>query len=135
MPKWACKFSKVRQRWPQGRKSRINMRFNVLIILSSFIMLKWTFPLRVMIANVWYLAPNVKYKYQVFIFNFEFVICNLLNIFNQNRNFLRLKVLEKNWKMEKLKLSDDVMPNSKYKRDRRNAMLETVSSKESSTWP
>ena len=34
--------------------------------------------------------------------------------------------------MEKLKLSDDVMPNSKYKRDRRNAMLETVSSKESS---
>ena len=37
--------------------------------------------------------------------------------------------------MDKLKLSDDVMPNSKYKRDRRNAMLETVSSKESSIWP
>ena len=36
--------------------------------------------------------------------------------------------------MDKLKLSDDVMPNSKYKRDRRNAMLETVSSKESSAW-
>ena len=34
--------------------------------------------------------------------------------------------------MDKLKLSDDVMPNSKYKRDRRNAMLETVSSKEGS---
>ena len=33
--------------------------------------------------------------------------------------------------MDKLKLSDDVLPNSKYKRDRRNAMLETVSSKES----
>ena len=36
--------------------------------------------------------------------------------------------------MDKLKLSDDVMPNSKYKRDRRNAMLETVSSKEGSAW-
>ena len=32
--------------------------------------------------------------------------------------------------MDKLKLSDDVLPNSKYKRDRRNAMLETVSSKD-----
>jgi len=39
-------------------------------------------------------------------------------------------VFRENLKMDKLKLSDDVMPNSKYKRDRRNAMLETVSSKE-----
>ena len=37
--------------------------------------------------------------------------------------------------MDKLKLSDDVLPNSKYKRDRRNAMLETVSSKESFGFP